>query len=53
MLVYSTCTNNKEENMVVTQWASLTFPCLEWVESRSFCHSDSEIDVLLKHRGVQ
>jgi len=46
VLVYSTCTNNREENEEVTQWASLTFPCLERVESRSFGHPDSEIDTI-------
>jgi len=46
VLVYSTCTNNREENEEVTQWASLTFPCLERVESRSFGHPDSKIDTI-------
>ena len=46
VLVYSTCTNNVEENEELVSWALDTFQDMEEVERKTFGRPNSEIDTI-------
>ena len=44
VLLYSTCTNSREENHNLASWASRTFQCLQEEERKTFGSPNSEQD---------
>ena len=46
VLVYSTCTNNSEENEHIVSWAAGQFKCLDIQMTQSFGHPESATDTI-------
>ena len=46
VMVYSTCTNNREENEAIVTWAGEEFSCLELKMTKHFGHPASDTDTI-------